>query len=105
MTESAGLERRYRRLLAAYPQSFRREQEDEVLAVLLGLLVVLCYPAVAQLVALSVPNSTELMGLPTNAHLTVLYLPPLLMLAGIMIVACTGPRLRAIRQLRQPGSA
>lgn len=36
MTESAGLERRYRRLLACYPQPFRREQEDEMLAVLMA---------------------------------------------------------------------
>jgi hypothetical protein len=40
MTESAtfhtGLERRYRRLLAAYPQSFRREQEEEMMAVLMS---------------------------------------------------------------------
>jgi hypothetical protein len=40
MTESAafhpGLERGYRRLLAAYPRSFRREQEDEMLAVLMA---------------------------------------------------------------------
>ncbi|HEX3492253.1 MAG TPA: hypothetical protein VHU92_23100 [Streptosporangiaceae bacterium] len=40
MTESAvfhtGLERGYRRLLAAYPQSFRREQEEEMLAVLMA---------------------------------------------------------------------
>jgi hypothetical protein len=42
------------------------------------------------------------MGLPTDGHLAVLYLPPLLLLAGIMIVACTGQRPRAVRQ---PGSA
>jgi hypothetical protein len=36
MTGPAGLERGYRRLLAAYPQSFRREQEEEVLAVLMA---------------------------------------------------------------------
>lgn len=36
MTEPAGLERRYRRLLAAYPAAFRREQEDEMLAVLMA---------------------------------------------------------------------
>jgi len=36
MTESAGLERGYRRLLAAYPHSFRREQEEEILAVLMA---------------------------------------------------------------------
>jgi hypothetical protein len=36
MTESAGLERGYRRLLAWYPQSFRFEQEDEMLAVLMA---------------------------------------------------------------------
>lgn len=40
MTEAAsfhpGLERGYRRLLAAYPQSFRRDQEDEMLAVLMA---------------------------------------------------------------------
>jgi hypothetical protein len=36
MTESAGLERGYRRLLAVYPQSFRREHEDEMLGVLMA---------------------------------------------------------------------
>lgn len=36
MTEAAGLERGYRRLLAAYPRSFRREQEEEILAVLMA---------------------------------------------------------------------
>ena len=40
------------------------------------------------------------MGLPTQEHLTVLYLPPLLVLAGIMIVACRGQRMRAVRQPR-----
>ena len=36
MSELAELERGYRRLLACYPQPFRREQEDEVLAVLMA---------------------------------------------------------------------
>ncbi len=36
MSESAALERGYRRLLACYPQPFRREQADEVLAVLMA---------------------------------------------------------------------
>ncbi len=36
MSDSAGLERRYRRLLACYPRAFRREHEQEVLAVLLA---------------------------------------------------------------------
>lgn len=36
MTEAAGLERGYRRLLAAYPLSFRRDQADEMLAVLMA---------------------------------------------------------------------
>jgi hypothetical protein len=36
MSESAGLERRYRRLLAWYPPGFRREQEEEMLAVLMA---------------------------------------------------------------------
>ena len=36
MSESAGLEGRYRRLLAWYPRSFRREQEGEMLAVLMA---------------------------------------------------------------------
>jgi hypothetical protein len=66
------------------------------------LLVVLCYPVVVDLVAASARYGTELMGLPTQEHLTVLYLPPLLLLAGIMIVACTGQRVRAVGQ---PGSA
>jgi hypothetical protein len=35
MNGSAGLERRYRRLLATYPRSFRAENEEEILAVLL----------------------------------------------------------------------
>lgn len=36
MTDSAGLERGYRRLLAWYPQSFRGDREEEVLAVLMA---------------------------------------------------------------------
>ena len=36
MTETGGLERRYRRLLAWYPRPFRREQGDEMLAVLMA---------------------------------------------------------------------
>ncbi len=35
-SESASLERGYRRLLACYPKSFRRENEEEILAVLLA---------------------------------------------------------------------
>src|SRR5215472_8367323 len=34
--ESSGLERGYRRLLAWYPRSFRRENEEEILAVLMA---------------------------------------------------------------------
>jgi hypothetical protein len=36
MTDSPGLERGYRRLLACYPRAFRREHADEVLAVLMA---------------------------------------------------------------------
>ena len=36
MTGSPQLERRYRRVLACYPKAFRRESEDEILAVLLA---------------------------------------------------------------------
>jgi hypothetical protein len=36
MTDSADLERRYRRLLASYPRAFRREHEQEILAVLMA---------------------------------------------------------------------
>ena len=36
MSEQANLERRYRRLLACYPRAFRRENEEEILAVLLA---------------------------------------------------------------------
>jgi len=36
MTDSAGLERQYRRLLGCYPRSFRRDNEDEILAVLMA---------------------------------------------------------------------
>jgi hypothetical protein len=35
-SESASLERGYRRLLACYPKSFRRENEEEILAVLMA---------------------------------------------------------------------
>src|SRR6185437_2068414 len=42
------------------------------------LVVVLCYSVIAELVAASVHYGIELMGLPTNGHLTLLYLPPLL---------------------------
>lgn len=34
-SEQARLERRYRRILACYPRSFRRDNEGEILAVLL----------------------------------------------------------------------
>jgi hypothetical protein len=36
MSHSAELERRYRRLLACYPQAFRHEHEQEILAVLMA---------------------------------------------------------------------
>jgi hypothetical protein len=36
VTESANLERGYRRLLACYPKAFRRENEEEILAVLMA---------------------------------------------------------------------
>ena len=36
MNDQAGLERGYRRLLACYPRRFRRDSEEEVLAVLLA---------------------------------------------------------------------
>lgn len=36
MSKQATLERRYRRLLACYPRTFRRENEEEILAVLLA---------------------------------------------------------------------
>jgi hypothetical protein len=36
MTDQANLERRYRRLLAWYPRAFRRENEEEILAVLMA---------------------------------------------------------------------
>jgi hypothetical protein len=36
MNEQATLERHYRRLLACYPRTFRRENEEEILAVLLA---------------------------------------------------------------------
>jgi len=36
MSDSAGLERCYRRLLACYPRAFRREHEQEILAVLMA---------------------------------------------------------------------
>jgi hypothetical protein len=36
MSDSSPLERGYRRLLACYPKAFRRESEDEILAVLLA---------------------------------------------------------------------
>ena len=36
MTDQEHLERAYRRLLAWYPRAFRRENEQEILAVLLA---------------------------------------------------------------------
>jgi len=36
MSDCAALERRYRRLLACYPRAFRREHEQEILAVLMA---------------------------------------------------------------------
>jgi len=66
------------------------------------LLVVLCYPVVAQLVASVRYEHTDLMDFFRAGNLAVLWLPPLLLLAGIMIHAYT--RLRE-RVVRQPGSA
>ncbi len=36
MSDSAILERRYRRLLACYPRAYRREHEQEILSVLMA---------------------------------------------------------------------
>ncbi|MBV8989416.1 MAG: hypothetical protein JOY58_01145 [Solirubrobacterales bacterium] len=36
MSDSTDLERRYRRLLAFYPQAFRRDHEQEILSVLMA---------------------------------------------------------------------
>ena len=36
MSDSAALERRYRRLLACYPRAFRHEHEQEILSVLMA---------------------------------------------------------------------
>jgi hypothetical protein len=36
MTDSTRLERRYRRLLAFYPKAFRRDREQEIVAVLMA---------------------------------------------------------------------
>lgn len=36
MSDSADLERRYRQLLVAYPRAFRREYEQEIIAVLMA---------------------------------------------------------------------
>ncbi len=36
MTESRRLEREYRRLVALYPRSFRRESEEEIVGVLMA---------------------------------------------------------------------
>ncbi len=36
MTDSAHLERRYRRLLAFYPKAFRREHQEEIISVLMA---------------------------------------------------------------------
>jgi hypothetical protein len=36
MTDNAGLERRYRRLLKCFPPSYRRQHEEEILAVLMA---------------------------------------------------------------------
>jgi hypothetical protein len=36
MSDVTGLERRYRRLVACYPRAFRREHEQEILAVLMA---------------------------------------------------------------------
>ena len=36
MTDSADLERRYRRLLACYPPSFRRAHEEEICVLMTG---------------------------------------------------------------------
>jgi hypothetical protein len=60
------------------------------------LLVALWYPVVLQL-ATSAHMGTHLIGMPTPGHLTVLYLPPGLLMLGIMVAGYAGPRARARR--------
>jgi hypothetical protein len=63
------------------------------------LIVALCYPVIMDRVITSAGPGLKQLAHPANGHLYMLYLPPLL-LAGIMIVACSGQRLRAVRQPR-----
>ncbi|HET9895418.1 MAG TPA: hypothetical protein VFQ44_10835 [Streptosporangiaceae bacterium] len=60
------------------------------------LLAILLYPVALELAAAGY-RGIELMGLPGPGHLAVLYVPPLVLLTGIMISAYTGLRLRLVR--------
>jgi hypothetical protein len=56
---------------------------------LLLLLAAMCYPYGIQLAFVATGGTTDLLGSPTPAHLTALYLPLVLFTAGVVLAAVT----------------
>jgi hypothetical protein len=103
MNSSASLERGYRRLLATYPRAFRRENEEEILAVLLatadndqrrpGLAVSADLIRSGLLMRLrpTVPHSARA----ARAGVTLIYLAALAELAAVITIVATSAAVQA----------
>jgi hypothetical protein len=111
MNRSAQLERSYRRLLASYPRAFRREHEQEMIAVLMaGAGESRRHPGLAESVNLvgSAIRMRLRPGAPRSAPtvflaVRLMYLGAVLELAALATVLLTRSSLRAAIITRHPG--
>ncbi len=113
MNSSPSLERGYRRLLACYPRAFRRENEDEILAVLLatasedqrrpGLAISADLLRSSLLMRLrpTVPHSARTV----RAAVTLIYLAALAELAAVITIAVTSAGVLAYVHRTAPWAA
>jgi hypothetical protein len=113
MNSSPSLERGYRRLLACYPRAFRRENEDEILAVLLatasedqrrpGLAISADLVRSGLLMRLrpTVPHSARTV----RAAVTLIYLAALAELAAVLTIAVTSAAVLAYVHRTAPWAA
>jgi hypothetical protein len=113
MNTSASLERGYRRLLACYPRAFRRENEDEILAVLLatagqdqrrpGLAISADLVRSGLLMRLrpTVPHSARTV----RAAVTLIYLAALAELAAVITIVATSAAVLAYVHRTAPSAS
>jgi len=113
MNSSPSLERGYRRLLACYPRTFRRENEDEILAVLLatasdgqrrpGLAISADLIRSGLLMRLrpTVPHSARTV----RAAVTLIYLAALAELATVLTIVATSGTVEAYVRRTAPSAS